>query len=293
VRLQLRGSADDKAVQSRIGSNATYNDFSVLLTNDGEIYKANGERLLSIVRAGVSEESAQAAYPFLHGLRSQKTTNRGAFSAQPRWLRKRQDGVISNTNMAEAVRSSVVGYFDRYPRIPYCRETSLTSKNPKEWGACLPLFQEIAKLFEQQVPNRYKAQLEAATKTHPAYVIPKTPFTTITVNNCVAGGYHTDAGDYQPGFGVMLVLRRGIYRGCNLVFPKYRSAVDMQDRDVIFFDPHEVHGNVPFSDQVGVEGEDWERISLVLYFRHKMLDCLSPKEELARAKQRGFIAEVP
>jgi hypothetical protein len=115
-------------------------------------------------------------------------------------------------------------------------------------------------------------------------VIPGTPFTTLTINNCVSGGFHTDAGDFEPGFGVIAVLRRGSYRGCLLGFPAYGVAADLQDGDVLLFDPHEVHGNTPYEGCVGEEGKDWERISVVFYYRKKMVDCLSPQEELQRAK---------
>ncbi len=196
--------------------------------------------------------------------------------------------------MAVPIRSAIAGNFDRNPRFPYCRETIFSTSNPEEWKACEPLIQEAARVFEANVAERYAAQAEAAKKTHPAYVIPSTPFTTITVNNCVSGGFHTDAGDYEPGFGVITALRRGQYRGCLLGFPAFGVAVDLQDRDVLLFDPHEVHGNTPFEDCVGEEGTDWERISIVFYFREKMLECLGPAEELARAqKLRGGDFQVP
>jgi hypothetical protein len=88
----------------------------------------------------------------------------------------------------------------------------------------------------------------------------------------------------------MAVFRRGRYDGAQLVFPKYGVAADLRHGDVVFFDPHEVHGNIPFRDGVGAEGVDWVRISMVFYFRTKMLECLSPEAELERAKRlRGAI----
>ncbi len=283
--VQLRAKAPDAKVEALRGKHAAYEHTSLRVTGNATVFKPNGQRLLTLIRGALSEDAAVGSYPFLHGLRGYRTMNRGDFSAQPRFKKLKEDGTVSNTNHAAPVRSAVAGYFDRYPRIPYCRETAFSMERPEEWRSCFPMVQEVARLFETNVPERYAAQLAAAKKTHPAYVIPKTPFTTLTINNCVAGGYHTDAGDYEPGFGAMVVLRRGVYRGCDLVFPKYGVSVDMQDRDLILFDPHEVHGNVPYHDTVGEEGEDWERISVVLYFREKMLGCQSPAEELARAKQ--------
>jgi hypothetical protein len=60
-------------------------------------------------------------------------------------------------------------------------------------------------------------------------------------------------------------------------------AVDLQDRDVILFDVHEVHANLPFIATQGKEVEDWERISIVAYYRERMIDCLPPREEVERA----------
>lgn len=292
LSLQLRAEVNDKSVQALLGKSADKKDYSVSLTNDVSVFKANGQRLITLLRGAIPEDEAESAYPFLHWLRHYRTMNRGKYSGKERFKKLKGDGTISNTNHAQPVRSAIAGFFDRYPRFPYCRETAFVTEKPEEWGACLPLIQRAGDLFKLHVADRYKAQLDAAKKTHPAYIIKGTPFTTVTINNCVAGGYHTDAGDYGPGFGVIAVLRRGNYKGCELVFPKYRCAVDLQDRDVILFDPHEVHGNVPFADQEGEEGKDWERISMVFYFRAKMLECLSPEEELARAKARGAL-EAP
>jgi hypothetical protein len=145
----------------------------------------------------------------------------------------------------------------------------------------------MADIFRREIPDRYAAQESAANRTHPAYVIPDSPFTTLTINNCVAGAYHTDSGDYEPGFGCIVVFRRGHYDGALLGFPAYGCAADLHHRDVILFDAHEVHGNTPFQNTVGVEGEDWERLSVVFYFREKMTECLAPSDELERAKRLG------
>lgn len=306
TQLQVRSSLADKAVHELLGKRAAYEHIPIISANgDVSVFKPNGERLLTVCREAISKEAIDAAFPFMWELRKQSTTNRGAYAGDSDVkLGSRQeikhgvrrsvvklDGTISKTNYAAPVRSSVVGYFDRNPRFPYCRETAYVTANPVLWGQALPFIQQIGRLFRDTIPDRYAAQLEMAQKTHPAYVIPETPFTTVTVNNTVAGAYHTDKGDYEPGFGCMAVFRRGVYRGGQTVFPKYGVGADLQHGDVIFFDPHEVHGVIPFHDSVGWEAEDWVRISMVFYFRAKMVDCLEPTAELERAKQlRGGIS---
>lgn len=289
--IQLRSKADKKAVEKLLGHQAAPEDFRVQLTGSCTVFKPNGDRLITLVREGISEETKARAYPFLHALKKHVSRNRGKYSGAERYHKLKEDGTASNTNYAVPVRSAIVGSFDRYPRVPYCRQTALSTEDPEGWGDTFPMIQEVAAIFKEHEPGRYDVQLQAAKKTHPSYVIPGTPFTTLTVNNSVAGGYHRDAGDYAPGFGVIAVLRKGHYRGCHLGFPGFGVSVDLQDRDVILFDPHEVHGNTPFYDTVGEETEDWERISIVFYFREKMLECLSPAEELERAKMRGQLID--
>ncbi len=285
MKLQLRSKLNASAVEALVGKKPEPGDFPIVASGRPvAVYKPDGTPLLFLIPGAISESAKLSAYPFMHRLRAYKSLNRVNYSGEERTMPVRKSGVVSHTNEAAPVRSAVVGYFDRTPRFPFCRETAYTTHYPGEWAQCLDMLTEAAAAFEEKSPIRYRAQLEAAKATHPAYVIPGTPFTTVTVNNCVAGAYHRDSGDYAPGFGAMAVFRKGDYRGCHLGFPAYGVSVDLGDRDLILFDPHEVHGNTPFHDAVGEEGTDWERISMVLYYRAKMLDCLSPSEELARTK---------
>lgn len=294
--VQLRSRRPDADVEALLGTRVRPEDVLLRVEGNATLFKPTGERLLTLRRGAVSKAAADAAYPFLHWLRNVKTNNRGHYGASGR-VNKRllADGRVSRTTITgQPVRSAVVGSADRYARIPYCRACAANTERPEEWAACLPYIQEVAQIYRSVAPDRYAAQMAAAGKTHPAYVIQGTPFTTLTANNSFAGGCHRDAGDLPAGFGVISVLRLGQYRGCELVFPAFGASVDLQDRDVILFDPHEVHGCTPFYDTVGPEGDPdhggWERISVVFYFRTGMLECLSPEAERERAKSlRGAL----
>jgi hypothetical protein len=284
-------------VKAVIGRRARAADYGMLLTGDLDVtvFKPDGTRLLTVLRKAISEETANGAYPFLHSLKKHVTKNRGVFSGEPRFFRVKKDGTKGHTSETLPIRSCVIGFFDRYPRYPYCGTSPIIVNNHEGWDKVKPLAQEAGKLLAEHVPGRFKAQMDACAKTHPAYVIPESPFTTMTVNNTYAGGYHKDGGDLHAGFGVMAVLRRGSYRGCNLVVPAYGVGVDLGDRDLILFDVHEVHGNTPFEDAVGEEADPagHERISVVCYYRERMVECLSPAEELARAQHlRGNITDL-
>jgi hypothetical protein len=79
----------------------------------------------------------------------------------------------------------------------------------------------------------------------------------------------------NEGLSNLLVLsNNGNYEGCYLVAPEYRVAVNVRPGDLLLINNHEVmHGNTP----IKMLDEEAERISLVCYFREKMLE-LGPWE---------------
>lgn len=295
--IQLRSRAPAAQVDALIGTQAKPAHAAVWLTQNADVYKPDGQPLLFLRKAAISPAAYEGARPFFETQRQAKSENRGAYTGGRVRRALREDGSLSNTTRAYTsdgkiayARSSVAGAMDRYPRIPFCRQSAVTLSDPHNWQACFPFIQEAAHVLQQAVPARYAAQLAVAKQTHPAYVIPGTPFTTVTINNTYAGSYHRDKGDYAKGFGCMAVFRRGAYAGCELVIPAYGIGVDLQDRDVVLFDVHELHGNTAFRDAVGEPIVDHERVSVVLYYRERMADCLAPEQELLRAKAvRGRI----
>jgi hypothetical protein len=173
------------------------------------------------------------------------------------------------------------------------------------------MFQEISRLFEEHVPDRFAVQAEEARKTHDDWIIKGTPFTTITVNNTYPTGIHTDKGDLDEGFSTLVALRRGAYTGGWLTFPQYGVAADMQDGDLILMDAHEWHGNTPLLCAQCKEPlrkpehfcspglKEYpggfvspERVSIVSYFRTKMVSCGTADEENARRAQAAEEAAV-
>jgi len=196
--------------------------------------------------------------------------------------RQLDDGTLSNTLEAQTVHSGIVGSWDRSARTPYCRLTAWTMENQEKFAAALPLIQKASQVFKQLCPARWRAQREIIHVTSPDFVIPDTVFTTVTVNRNWQTAVHQDKGDLKSGYGVMCALRSGTFVGGYLCFPQYKVAVDMRNCGLLLADVHEWHGNTPFASG----SKDWERISLVMYYRERMLECGSHAEELARAQHR-------
>ena len=187
---------------------------------------------------------------------------------------------VCATTYANGVFSGIAGWFDRYPRIPYGRATSYTEKNPEKFAMAFPFLQTLAKGFKDLLPWRYSNQMEAANKLDSRFLVPGTPFTTITVNKTFRTAAHYDAGDLTTGLSNLLVLsNNGNYKGGYLVAPEYRVAVNVRPGDLLLINNHEVmHGNTP----IEMLDEEAERVSLVCYFREKMLELGSKAYEDCR-----------
>jgi len=287
VRLRTRVSED--AIREHLSGRVLGPaDYDVLLTGPTRVRKPDGRPLCVYLPGALAEQVAEpAVYEVLHSLRDRLTKNRGAASG----TRRLRGGNVRRSYALETA-SAVIGAVDPMGQIRYCRLTAWTGENLPQWRILQPLLAEVAANFAQHVPDRYAAQLAEAARTDPAWVVPGTPFSTVTVNNTYPTGVHKDKGDLDKGFSTIGVLRRGSYIGGHLVFPAWRVGVDLHDGDLILMDAHDWHGNTVIVCECGREARGAcpdcgaERISVVSYFRTKVADCGSPDEELTRGDAR-------
>lgn len=196
--------------------------------------------------------------------------------------------MISDTTYANGVRSGVGGFMDRYPRIPFCRETGWSASHHELYASSLPLFEEATKVFEKNLPIRFAGQMEAMAKLGKDWQIGDTAYTTLTINRDFRTAAHRDVGDLcesweshenPRGFSNLLVLDNGKdYDGFYLCFPEFRVAADIRAGDLIMMNAHRIHSNSPAFNYE----EGFERMSVVMYFRESMLECGSKKYEDAR-----------
>jgi hypothetical protein len=276
--------------------------YDILLTDDADVYKPDGSLLCRLRQCVLSEGECAAAFPvwkdaaaptfnrgYAAGMMTKEEADEvlqghGIGAKQISATRARpikHDGTVSNTNYAKKVQSGIVGYFDRSARNPYCRLTAYNLNHPNRFARVLPFIQKIDRQFKELVPDRYNRQRKFIHETSRDFYIHGTCFTTVTVNRNFQTAVHQDVGDLKEGFGVMSCLRRGRFDGCFFVFPKYRVALDMRTGCVLCADVHEWHGNSPMRGNKGM----FERISLVLYYREKMMECQDAERELRRAKE--------
>ena len=255
-----------------------------------DVYKPNGEPLVKYRPGWFSQELCKSVLPACRKAAYNPTTNRGTAAGElltidgesQSYRKTKVDGSATKTFHSAPVKSGIVGYFDRTPRTPYCRQTSFLVAQAASWSKFLPYIKRADEGFREFLPERWAAQKGYAERTASDWVIPESTFTTVTVNRNFRTATHKDAGDLKDGFGVMSCIRNDKYDGACLVFPEFRVAVDFHDGCLCLADVHHWHTNTKFKNiRTG-----YERISLVFYYRENMINCKKAEEEIAAAKAR-------
>ncbi len=296
ISIRVRSRVSAQELEAKVGKVIGDDAYNVLLTGPTRVYMPNGRILAVYLPGAMKGVATEEHYEILHGLRKDLISfNRGLASGS-----ERVNVGSTKRSYAMGVSSGILGAFDPSGTYKYCRLTAWTGKHMPEWERLRPVFGRVADLLREHVPDRAAVQQAEIDKTHPDWVIPGTPFTTITVNNTYPTGVHTDKGDLAEGFSTIFTLRRGSYTGGRFVFPEYRVAVDLADSDLILMDAHQWHGNTPIVCACGerrtscCETCGAERISVVSYMRAAMTRCGSEADETARAiehreKHKGVI----
>ncbi len=306
--IKLEPIMEEKDADALIGSFLDESFIKYHITEDTEVFKENGDLLCILKKNVVPEQTLEMARgPFRKAI--SPTNNRGSAAGDVSKLYKvgdrigsatigeikgnqyralLKDGTLSKTMHAIPVDSSVIGYMDRYPRIPYCRTTAFSQKYFNEYNRCVPYIKCIDEVFKQYAPHRYKKQKGMAEASSEDFIIKDTAFTTVTVNKNFRTAAHKDKGDLKEGFGNLGVISRGKYNGFLTVLPRYGVGLDINHGDVALFDVHEVHGNTEV-EKISY----FERISVVCYYREKMIYCGNKQYELDRAKTETKKVALP
>jgi len=207
---------------------------------------------------------------------------------------------VSSMKINNQVASNPIGFYEEsknFAKLP-CRLTHFTRTNYDKYQEGLPFIQKINQCFKKLIPEAHKKQLcKASEKPH--LKIPKTCFSTITINRNFRTALHRDAGDFKEGFGNLTVIERGKYHGGYTCLPQFGIGIDVRRGDFLAMDVHEWHTNTPiyeteedkafnatlddvFKDNpnVGTVGiyERYTRLTFVCYLREKISKCPDHKD---------------
>ena len=298
-QVQLYAQRPEEEVEALAGELLDETAYDMLVGGeDTMVYRPDGTILFVLLKGAMLPHVAQETMDsFRSASVSDNITNRGIAAGKGlHKLSTRRDGSLSKTKRVHYeeqqhlvnATNGVGGFFDPGERFPFCRLSSWSAEHTQEWGYVQQYMAGAHRLFAQHMPDRHAAQEAVAARTRPEWLIPDTCFTSVTVNRNWQTAVHRDMGDLKAGFGVMGLLGNNQYNGCYFTYPKYRVACNLRHGDLIIDDVHEWHGNTPL---VPYEGQEHERISIVMYYREYMADCGTPEYEEER--RRVFVVEDP
>lgn len=268
-------------------------DSWIILDNRDEsikVFNENNKLLCCIDRNRISEDLCNVATNSFLVAGKTVSTNRGIAAG------KKERILTTNYERGVPSNSSIVGYIDNIRHNEPCRLTAFSRKYFQKYNDGIPFIQEIDNAFRENVPDAWKLQRDEAMITN--FHIENTAFSTVTVNYNFRTALHKDTGDFEEGFGNLVVCQKDISGGW-LLFPRYKVGIIPYNGDFIAMDVHEWHCN---SDIIK-ENENAYRLSFVCYLRSRMRNCNTvnnrlltlPKStiEICRDIFKNFDEELP
>jgi hypothetical protein len=185
----------------------------------------------------------------------------------------KKNGKFHKDHVSNLTQSNIIGFYDKGQRkqdknLPSCRPTKFNLDYPDKWLAIQPFIKHISKLFFELIPDKYQSQYNIA-KQVPKYTITDTPFSTMTINHNWQTALHKDKGDYEDGFGNLVVLEKGKYEGGYIGFPQFGIAINVRQGDFLAMDVHQWHANTDLE----LLSPDASRLSIVCYLRKDIIKC--------------------
>jgi hypothetical protein len=198
----------------------------------------------------------------------------------------KRDGTLSATTRIDPhhprlaiARDGVMGSLEpTRNKAEFCRQIS----DVRDSAPAIAYMRFSANVYTGFAPAHYAAQARAVGGVNPEWVIPGTVFSTATANWCYNTYPHKDKKDFKAGLGVLTAWYVGEHPPVWLIFPKYRAAVLVQDRDVLLADVgNELHGNTATPPHEGY-GTTSGRLSCIFYYRPGLTQCGTAEQESQR-----------
>lgn len=260
----VKKDIDDEKFKKRLNKKIQRSQITDIITDDTDVYTEEGDLLLRFRKGKLNKKNMDEFYDNVIDFAKTPTSNRGSASGSKH----------KNVRDNPQIMTNIIGFFDKLaPKQKYIlgqqgiqlktsvRECRFNMDNPEKYKKLLPLVKQIDEYYEQYIPDKYNLQRKKANQT--PFKIDGTCFTTITTNVNFQTTLHTDKGDDDEGFGNLVVLEHGKYKGAETCFPQYGIGVDVRSGDVLFMDVHQAHANLP----IVLEEPDAVRLSIVCYLR--------------------------
>ena len=285
----LEKDVDDTKMEDIANSFLKRSQIPVIIDHDADVYSFPENTLLARFRKGVLPNShIDAFYENVIDFAKKTTSNRGSATGSK----------SKNLGDNPKVMSNILGYFDQWTashkrmfkdrnvKIPLAvRECRFNRDHPENFKKIQPLIQDIDRLYEKLIPDKYARQCKKARQTY--FRIPHTAFTTVTTNINYQTTVHTDKGDDVDGFGNLAVLEKGKYKGGETCFPQYGVGFNVRSGDILFMDVHKWHANLPIELE-----KDAIRLSIVCYLRKNVWERTKNKPKSFMEKHNSTVRKM-
>ncbi len=281
---------DDSKLAKVLNKKLKRSDVKDIITDDADVYTTEGKLLLRFRKNVIDDKNITDFYDNVIDFAVKPTSNRGSASGS------KSKNVYDNPK----IMTNIIGYFDKLspkqkanirnmghktPSVPV-RETRFLIDYPNKYEKLLPLVKQIDEYYKKLVPDNYAKQKKKANET--PFHIANTSFTTITTNVNYQTTVHTDKGDDEEGFGNLVVIEKGEYKGGETCFPQYGIGIDMRSGDILFMNVHEPHGNMP----IELESKDSKRLSIVCYLRRSIWEQTKGKSKQFMLKHNATMRKI-
>ena len=281
--------ADDK-LSKVLNRKLKRSDIKTIIDDDADVYNEEGKLLIRFRKNKLKKDNIKDFYDNVINFATISTSNRGSASGS------KSKNIYDNPK----IMTNIIGYFDKLsPKQKFAfknkgiklpkltvRETRFLIDYPEKFQKLVPLIKEIDKFYEEYIPENYGKQKKKANQT--PFHIANTAFTTITTNVNYQTTVHTDKGDDAEGFGNLVVIEHGKYKGGETCLPQYGIGIDVRTGDVLYMDVHEAHGNLP----IELETKDAKRLSIVCYLRKNIWEQTKGKTKKFMEKHNKTLKKI-
>ena len=239
------------------GTYANYSHSSRRIAEDAKVLAPDGSLFARYMPAKLSAEVLELALPVMQAVNTPFSNRGTAAYKNSMFNRVRKDGLLAATREVAPEVQRLLGYSDQIGYLEgkpgteargtqYCRPTQITRTHPERLTLMRPLALEADGIFQQELPAEYAAQVDAIAGAGKYRITDS--ISTINLNRDWQTAYHRDANDLPDGWAIIFV--GGEYAGGDLVVPRYRLRFELRPGTLLFFKPHEVHGNLPFQGEL-------------------------------------------
>ncbi len=254
-----------------LGEPPNYSQYTQFIEQDTMVTTAEGPFAVLVIDR-LTDDDLAPVVPVVQAVKT-RVQNRGNAAGKGSMMqRKRKDGFLSRTSTIPPEVSKLLGYSDQLGYLDgstgggktrgthYCRRSGLTIRHPEYLDTIRPVIRKVDAIFGEVLPVQYAAQVAEIAPAGRMKISPA--YSTANLNRDWQTCCHRDAYDLPDGWCAIFAL--GSYAGGDILIPRFRLRFELRPGNILFFRPHEIHGNLDFLGEL---------LQIVLFGREHIASC--------------------